>query len=173
MLKEGNVINQLRNEVRIKEAFNAVAHVFAVRQRARHQVTLTALLRTMRREGFNHPVEAYTGVLEKLAALGFGRVEKDAKGHVRALKDVRVTLQSIGSAACGTASSLSSRKLRTRYRQLAPRPAVLAPKVERPAIGLSVVVHSGGKQLTIPVPAGLTLADMAGLLEELRSKGAA
>lgn len=89
----------LRAEAIRNPVFGAVATLFAMRQRARQQVTIAALSASMKKNGFLFERQDYEKVLSFLASLGLGTLYRSSKGRIRALKDVRVSLQSIGKAA--------------------------------------------------------------------------
>lgn len=98
-MKTNNIVEQLRNEVKTNKCLDAVCHVFAIRERARQQVTLTSLRQTMTREGYSFSFDEYEGVLKFLAKIGIGKLQKDSKGHIQALIDIKLTLQSLGLVA--------------------------------------------------------------------------
>lgn len=90
------VIESLREEAIKNPVFNAMCHVFAARERARQQVTITSLNLTMIKEGFKYQREDYEKCLRFLASLGIGKVDLDSNKKFRSLKEIKITLQSIG-----------------------------------------------------------------------------
>lgn len=165
--------NQVIEQMRIKAAtvphFNAVFHLFAARERARAQVTLSTLRLSMAQEGFKFTDEQYSEVLQFLASLGIGRLDMDSKNRVRALKDIKVTLQSVGQAAVGKQASLAKFSVANSYTDLpkqeikaaAPAPIKQAPaKVEFTS---SLVVYVDGKPV-IEFPQNLTPKELGDLL---------
>lgn len=98
-LTNAEVVSKLRKEAATDKVFNAVCYVFAMRERARHQVTLASLRLTLYREGFMYKSEDIAKSLKFLSDLGVGRLEKNLAGNISALKDVTITLQSIGKSA--------------------------------------------------------------------------
>lgn len=126
--KSNDIVNRLRKEVESNPVFNAVMHKFALRERARAQVTLHSLTQTMTNEGYKYKREEYVGVLKTLGALGVGRLEFDSKNRLVALKDIKITLQSIGKAAIGGGEQLNNTKFQRRFKNLPQTSAVLPVK---------------------------------------------
>lgn len=93
------MIEKLRDEAKKNKCLNAICHVFALRERARGQVTLGALKQTMAKEGFDFKNSEYEDVLIFFGKIGLGTVSKNSKGRVDALKNIKYTLQTIGRAA--------------------------------------------------------------------------
>lgn len=81
------------------KAFNAIAHIWSLRERARSQVTVHTLMTTLKIEGFDYQKSEVVEVLKTLANMKIGRLELNSKGETIALKDVKYTLQSIGLAS--------------------------------------------------------------------------
>lgn len=184
MINEKQLIETLKLETAKDPVTSAVLHMFAARERAREQVTIPALVNRMKEEGFLYAPGEYGRVLRLLAGLGVGRLDTDSSGKVRALKDVKVTLQSIGMAALGQGTTIDQLAKRNRYQRIpivtaAPiRPTVTAtspeikleaagyghrPRVQpRPPEGvwevLCVPLQNGNTFKTY-VPKGLTKAD--------------
>lgn len=105
-LSHVDIVQALRAEVQRNPAFAAVCKLFASRERARQQVTLSTLRLTTIREGYNFTREQHEGVLKFLASLGIGRLVYDHKNRIAVLKDIRVTLQSIGLAATSSSDTV-------------------------------------------------------------------
>lgn len=170
------MVMSLQKEVQQDAAFNAVAHVLALRERARGQLTLRALSQRMKKEKFNYSDAQYAAILKKLAHLGFGRLDTDFKGRVRGLKEIKMTLQSIGAAACGQKVSLSHHRQRNRFLTVVPptdirnapptqaerRVSALA-QIEK--IALSVVIN--GKSLKLEIPREFTAEEVSAVISQL------
>lgn len=175
------VVDALKERVKTDPLFNAIMHRFAIRERARNQVTLTNLRITMIKEGYsNFPVTKYQEALKFLASLGFGRLETNASGKVTALVDIRHTLQSIGQVA----SDMKGAKLEgftpaNVYEPLqepagrvvpevdAPKPvAPETPSADYPAV-LQVTID--GKVVHFPLPRAISPAELGFLLADLYS----
>lgn len=118
MINEKELIQTLAAETSKDPTLNAVLHMFAARDRARAQVTLQALAARMKEEGFSYEDAEYIRVLRLLAKLGVGRLETDSSGRVKALKDVKVTLQSIGLAGLGQLSRIEHLNKRNRFQKV-------------------------------------------------------
>lgn len=160
------VIETLKHDADKDAAFNAVCHVFALRKRARHMVSLRALTKKMEAEGFKYSTEQYASILKRLATLGVGRLETDAKGKVRALRDIKLTLQSIGKAALGERLTVARRNARNVFTQL-PVAAATKERVEtlwkapERRMNLRIRVPLGGKLVDVEVPKGLSKEEIA------------
>lgn len=160
-MERTQVIDTLRKEAQNDPFANAAFMVCAVRPRARFRVTLDGLKQRMVKEGFkDFDNERAARFLGLLANLGFGRLEKDAKGRVVALTDIRTTLQSIGKAALGEEVSLDKFRKRNRYTKLAevPKAAMAAvdlkqePQLKRPAPAPKPPVKKKPELVSVPTP---------------------
>lgn len=175
MMNQSEAIKVLKKEVETNKALDAVLHVWALRKRARNTVTVGALKQRMKLEGFEFSPSEYAQVLKFLAQTGFGTLEADKRGQVLALKDVKITLQSIGQAVCGgTKEPLHRFKARQRFQSLPPVLASKAHKENRrksdnlePHI-MGLTMNINGKALTISVPKEFDEQDVAGLISKLR-----
>lgn len=175
------VVETLRKEAATNSAFNAVCHVFALRQRARHQVTIQSLHYRMLKEGFSYPKTSYQQIIKMLGDLGFGAVKYDKRGEPIGIFGVNNTLQSIGKAALGGESKLKGYKQRHRYSDL---PAVLNPtkKVEPKKtppkasdtttrvypVSLTVVI--AGKPVNFRIPTNITAEEIQALVERFSDR---
>jgi hypothetical protein len=176
MTNAKEVIQTLKEEAATDQVFADVCHMWTKRMRSRNQVTIKALAQRMVEAGMpTHKPGEYGRVLKVLANLGFGRIEMDRRGDVKALKDIKITLSSIGEVAVGKALSLKSFKLRNRYRRMqvpAPTtPSAVPHKVIRkpePAAPIGLVVKINEKSVNIPLPDSLSDEEMAGLIRRLR-----
>lgn len=151
MMNETQVINTLRNEIQTNKAVSDTLYAFAMRQRARHVVTLTALTNKMHHEGFEHTRGEYAEVLKLLAKLNIGKLDTDSKGRVRALKDIDTTLQSIGLAALGVRSQVELAKRRNRFGKIDVKrisgqgelPVIIvSPEASRPPKATEIVLDA-------------------------------
>lgn len=118
MINEKHLIETLKAEAPKDATLNAVLHMFAARERARAQVTLAALSNRMKEEGFSYDRADYARVLKLLANLGVGRLDTGQNGQVRALKDVKVTLQSIGNVSVGSGTTIEQLSFRNRFQRI-------------------------------------------------------
>ncbi len=194
-MNKSEIIQTLRNEAKTDKATEAAFQVCAVRNRARNRVTVDGLIQRMHIEGFTDYDETdAVRFLEILTRTGFGRLEKDAKGHVKALTDIKVTLQSIGRVACGEEVDLDKFKKRNRYVKLAevPKAAMLAtpakpapktvavPKLapkalvrpvappRRATVGLTF--HVGAREIKLPLSDDLTPEEIAMIVAKFQDR---
>jgi hypothetical protein len=170
-----SMVRGLQEEATKDSAFRDVCHVFAQRERARSQVTIASLSQTMVEEGFKYNRDDYGRVLRKLGGLGVGSLEKNKKGRVIALKDIKVTLQSIGAAALKQKEKLENFKMRNNYRTLTAVAEMIKPK-ENPLAGpggfpVSITVVINGKPVNFRVPKELNETEIADLVVRFRDKG--
>ncbi len=143
-----SVVAKIRKEASQKPAFNAVFQVFAKRQRARAQVTMHSLTATMKKEGFKYSRDEYAQVLKFLAHLGLGRAEFNRNNKFKALKDIKVTLQSIGLAATAKSEALDKWYSHNKFSSLPNQ----AADYVKPALQKDVV-----RAVNIRYPAELTV----------------
>ncbi len=169
-------IERVRKEASQNPAVNAVMHVWAMRQRARSQITVKAVAKTMKRERFDFKTEDYERIMQLLAVNGFGHLQRNPKGRVTGLKDIKVTLQSLGLAACGQGAVLRIVHKRPKFVRMhqtkpaqPPIPTIRTPakpKVEyKPMI---LTVSLGGRTLDIPLPADITDEELSVLVRRHR-----
>lgn len=127
-LNPKQLVEQLRVLAASDKTFNAVAHVFAIRERARGEVTLSNLRLRMAREGFHFKGDELGQVLKKLSELGIGTLYIDSDKRIRSLKNIKVTLQSIGQAAVGKLDKLEKFTPDNHYVALPVEPKAAPPK---------------------------------------------
>jgi hypothetical protein len=156
MTNEKTVIETLKKEANENPAANALFHVWALRHRARNQVTMRALNLKMTKEGFKFDTALYERTLKLLSQLGFGRVEYDKNGNVKALKDIRVKLQSIGKATVGTGRKLVNFKQKNKFDSIEVKP------IQKPSVILTCVVN--GKAVNMTLPPSMTFDEIATIM---------
>ncbi len=151
---------RLKGEAEINPAFAAVCLAWSMRERTRRQVMLSTLVVAMAAEGYNFAKEEYAKVLEFMASVGLGRLERDSKGRIRGLKDITVTLQSIGLASVSNKALIrfNPPKPFTRLRELpagtikqlpkAPVVAIVEPP-KKTRVDSPLVIKHGDKTFTI------------------------
>ncbi len=176
-MNQSEVIETLRKKAGVDPVANAVFHMWAVRQRTAPSISIMSLVYRMKKEGFKFHKQQYAELLEFLASVGLGRLERSSKGRVKALKDIRFTLQSIGSAAVSRTGTFSHRKNRNRYQELPQRveqaietvvKASTAAVEEAPKAevtkglvkGLSLTFQVNGKPLRVHLPKDFTTEDL-------------
>lgn len=145
-LPQDTFVTQIKQRAEQSPVFNAMVHWFAVRERTRQQITLAHLKQKMGKEGYTFAPEAYGEELVFMANLGIGKLEHDAKGRIKALKGIRLTLQSIGAAAIENKKVVNS-KPATQYAKLPVKPksqfnTVLSVKIEGKTMDFSFNLSS-------------------------------
>lgn len=168
------LIDLLSKEAKENKAFNAFAHVCALRKRARGQITMVGLAQRMKKEGFNYSSAEYEKILKFLASHNLGKLKTDNKGRVIALDDIKISLQSLGAAAV-SGGDLRTWKQRNQYKELpaavsTPRPLQSEPK-SPPSVYLTLVVN--GKAVNVKIPKDFTERDIADLLLSFRDSNSA
>lgn len=189
-MSPADMVNAIRTEAIANPCLNAVCHIFAIRERARQQVTLSTLMLTTKAEGYNFSKEDHEAVLTFLAKLGLGKLETDGKGRIVALKGISVTLQSIGLAGISKMDTLNRFEPQHTFKPLtsemqkaqpiaaqavplktkAPTP-VEAPKTKAEELFKAALTLSiGGKPVEFELPKVETPEQLGQLLVGLFSK---
>lgn len=166
------LVDVLSREAKENKAFNAFAHVCALRKRARGQITMVGLAQRMKKEGFNYTPAEYEKILKFLAAHNLGKLRTNSKGRVVALDDIKLSLQSIGAAAI-SGDNLKTWKQRNQYKVLAPTaaPAVqtaLEAKKPSPLAAVYLTLMINGKAVNVKIPKEFDKSDIADLLVRFR-----
>ena len=175
-MNHNQMIEKLKKELPANPVLHSVLLMFAMRDRTRRTVTVSGLRLKMNREGFQYTDDQLRGVIKTLAASGLGALDVGPKGGVRGIKDISVTLQSLGAAVCGTGSSLESFKTKHHFAKVS-KEAAKGPKevAKKPALKFTPIVLTAvvnGKPLNIGIPNSFTLADIGLLLDKLRDASA-
>lgn len=177
------LVTRLQEEADKNECFNAVMLVFSMRERARQQVTIESLTARMKSEGFNFSKKQYQGVLRQLALFGFGVLEYDKYREVSALKNVNITLQSIGQTVVQRTGDLKPWRPAVDFKPLtADKPQAIAKapikkaadvpikawkapeSIEQAKYEATVMVKINGKTLNFELPYGITPKQLTQLL---------
>lgn len=168
------MIETLKAAANKDKATANVLHMFALRGRARQRVTVDGLKQRMKKEGFDHDNQEYRSILKLLESVGIGRLQMDARGRVKALTDINLTLQSIGKAALGQEKALKSFRQRNRFSKVQvaqPKTLVSAPASSdsAPSIGISgISLVVGGKAVSISLGADLSAAEITAIVERFQ-----
>lgn len=105
-LNNPQIIELLRKGAQTNPAFAAVCKVFSERERARQQVTVHSLSARMLKSGYQFSKKDYINVLKYLSNLGIGALDVNpSTNEVRGLKNIKITLQSIGEVAMATSTN--------------------------------------------------------------------
>lgn len=174
------IVEALRNEAKTSAAFEATAKVFAARQRTRRQVTLYVLKRKLDVSGFSVSVDDCRNVLAFLSKMGIGALERDVRGKPRMLKEIQVSLQSVGKAALGQADEIENFEGKKIVRKPKERPQVSEVPAENNSRKYKVALiaysqdNKEGKQMTFNTPLLVTPEELGELLISLhdRTEGA-
>lgn len=139
------MVEKLREETKKSKCLNAICHVFALRERARGQVTLVALKQTMAKEGFTFRDTEYEAALTFLGNVGLGSITRGPKGRVSAITNIRYTLQTIGRAAVSNEQESPKKFIqRNKYTDVPTVPPIAAPiNFERPVPEDAIKVNPG------------------------------
>lgn len=166
-MSQNEMIEMLKQEATKNEAFKAVCLMWALRERARSQVTVTALSARMKKEGFNFSKTRYKDILKFLASTGLGRLDSSPSGDIRSLKEIRVSLQSLGKSVCTGSKELKNIQKRNRYHKVPvtehTRVATPAPiRHKNSSVVLTFMIN--GKAINISVPQDLTPIEIGTLV---------
>lgn len=165
--------------VKLKEAAkdkvnNDIFHMLAMRKRARGVITVNGLSQRMKREGFKYSVEQYKAFLKLLGDAGLGTVVQDRYGDPRAVKDVKIKLQSIGFVALGGKTvPLKSWEPRAKYKPMHEQASlpkgqdVIVPPTEPLQTNARLLVSVQGVPVEIKFPPNLDLQEIAEILARL------
>lgn len=175
-MTNNELVESLKYELETNKVSNAVFHVFALRQRARNDITLESLAIKMKSEGFNYPASELAHVLKFLANVGVGRLELDSRGRVKALRDIKIKLQSIGQAACGQVSRVDMNKQRHRFTTLPMKsmahdivmPSKPVQQVNQTPV--QVTLEFNGKPMSFNFPKHFNERDIAEVISRFRGK---
>lgn len=161
------VIDRLREESKKSPVLTAVLVYFGSRKRARGTLSAQVLQRSMAREGFTYSHNDYAKVLELLASLGLGKINRDSRGRIKGLKEVTVTFQSIGKAVIDEAERpLAIFNKRERYSKVLTLMSGIAPA--KSPMPKTVRVKIGKKTLPIEVPNDFDVQDIIELFSKFQ-----
>lgn len=170
------IVAKLQEEAKRNEVFSAICYVFALRHRARQQVTVGTLRLKMAQEGYNFSKTQCQQVLRFLSSLGIGYLEFDqATKELVALKNIKLTLQSIGLAAIGNTGNLVRFNPLTEFLELPvktavqPAPAPPKPKVTD-AFDAALTVNVEGRLMTFDISNGLSAKELIKLISDRYGK---
>lgn len=172
-MNQNQAIEVLKEEAKKNPVANAVFHVFATRQRTRQVLTVDGLTQRMKAEGFSHKHSDYEPILKLLADLGFGTLQMGRGGRIEGLKDIKKTLQSIGSAACDKPGTIKNFAPRAKYSQVLVKEHA-QPKVEAPVglaieLGTSLSLSFNGKPLQVTLPKDISSDELTKLIDGFRA----
>ena len=105
-MSPANLGTALKEAASFSQLFSDVCTIFAMRERSRAKVTVNTLKRAVEEAKLLYSKEDCRKVLTILAKYGIGRPVKDARGQIKAIVDIKYTLQSIGLTAIGNEGNL-------------------------------------------------------------------
>lgn len=175
-----NIVHALREEANQNPVFNSVCLVFSMRERTRQQITLPSLMQTMDKEKFSFTRAQLEGVLRFLSTLGIGSLAFDKSGKIFALKNIKITLQSIGLVSLSKKDGLDKFKAQPHFESLVADTAAKAPKslkVERTPAGpvdvvdgrypATLTIKINGSPVVFELPRGITLKELSIVLTQM------
>jgi len=119
-------IEKLRDLAESNQTAHDMFVNFALRQRARGQITVAALHQKMHREGFNHSRQDYAVVLVRLQELGIGELVRSSRGRLIGINKISIKLQDLGRAVIEDQGSVRNHAPRSRY---SPVPLTASPPI--------------------------------------------
>lgn len=171
-MSDKTLIETLKKEAANNKVLDAVLHMFAARERTRFILTIFGVSLRMKKEGFNFSKEQYQDVFKLLAELGVGNLAYDSKGSIIAIKDIKVTLQSMGQAVINKkVTKVVAFNKRNLFRSLNPD----EPKTEVVPIPMTNVVLTfliNGKPINLSIPGDLDSRDIGDLVVRLKDNTA-
>lgn len=165
-----DIVTRLKKEVASNEIANSILTSWALRERSRYTVTTSGIVQRMKIEGYPISKAQCEPFLELLATMGLGKLQRNARGRITGLTEVKMTLQSIGLAAIEKAS-LEGFKKRAKFSKLVTE-ATQAPRQGRRE-GLQLVISVSGKPVQITIPEELSDADISYLVRKFMHKESA
>lgn len=118
MMNYNQIVESLRTEAKSNKVADCVFTVFTDRKRTRNVLTVNGLYQRMKAKNFDFSMHEYGEVLKFLSSLGLGTLELSKKGRVRALKDIKFTLQSIGQNALNGENGFEVASRKTHYSKM-------------------------------------------------------
>lgn len=159
---------RLREEANKNKVFHSICGIFALRERTRRQISIVNLIMVTRKEGFEFTRVQLEDVLKFLASLGIGRLDYAKKNRLRALKDIRVTLQSIGLAALAKQETLTKFNIPTEFMSL-EKPVIESKGIKEETMKVTLLVElNPGHQVAFELPYSVSSRDVILLLSNLK-----
>lgn len=167
-MDQKQMIEILKKEAESNPIASSVFHLFAMRTRTRGVVTISSLKQRMAREGFKHQKSDYIPILELLSNVGVGKLLRDRYGRVKALTEINKTLQSIGSAVCGTSKPLKSFNKKPVFEKVIVKKPEIIKKPLVNKVGLKFVIMINDQPIEIKIPDGMSEEDIAALIVAIK-----
>lgn len=166
-MDQKKIIESLRTEAGTNKLAAAVFHLFAMRERSRRRITIRSLSLKMKAEGFIYNKQEYTPLFQFLSRLDLGSLERNRRGGIKALRDIPVTLKSIGLAAVGKSNGLI--QFRSKAKQAKPQAAFRPGLTVRPPSNtdIKIMVTINERPWYLDVPKDYTEQDIAKIISLL------
>lgn len=165
--QKSNVVEAIREEALSNDAFATICYDFSQRERTRSTVTVRGLKARMEKQGADFSIEVYRHALLFLGKLGLGKVEMDKNNNVKALSNMKVTLQSIGQASGQKTQTLKRFTPASRFEELRVKTAPTILRRKPFTAKLSLVHHEGGTE-EIASTVSLKTFELVSFLNEFR-----
>ena len=157
------VIDKLKTACKQDASVNAVFHLFALRERTRSTLTVSALSQKMREEGFNYSAEQYRQVLQLLIECKLGESMPSRTGLIKGLKNIKVNLPELGKAVCGA----KAQTVRG-YNALPIQETYTGPKLPKASISVSLSV-ANRPPVVLQFPQGVDSSMLSLLIDKLQA----
>lgn len=166
------LIESLKKLYQENKVANDVFTSWSLRGRARTEITVSALKQRMDKEGFKHHRSEYATFLATLAKCGMGELEKNADGRVEALRNIKLSIPSVGSVAVGKEELIEAFSPRHGFKRIVSTTAVQTPEVVK-GLSVSLSLPVGGRIVRIKIPSGISSAEIARLIDKFQDKKSA
>jgi len=172
------LINRLQDRAKSSETFNAMCHVFALRERSTKRISIHNLKTALAKEGFEFSREQLGAELKFMSQSGIGKLEFSPRGKLRSLGGITMTLQSIGMSAVAQNKSLKKQEVKPKFTKL-PIPAAVQPEVTKVVpqetkkaryyeVGLTLIVDN--ENVMFPLPGKMTMQEFMELVSGLSKR---
>ena len=165
-MNQKDMIARLKERVATDETAKDVCFVWATRVRNRSNASTVGLVQRMGKEGFKHSADDYNAFLKFLASIGVGRLSRMSKGRLK-LKNISLTLQSIGAVASGAEVNLQTFDQAQKAEETIKK-VWKAPEAKS-AMNLAFDI-GGGRLIYIAIPKDLKPNEVAELIAKLQTK---
>lgn len=185
------IIKNLRDKAKSSKIASDIFTVCAMRERSRASLTIAGLSQRMKAKGYHYDRNEYEQFLAFLGNLGLGDIVTSRTGRVRALRNIHITLKSIGDAAMNNDKFLRPFTVKNKFTPLmANKPPVLTNIVEAPiektnkyrylkttpiekselSRYIKLIVSVDDKPWELQVPPNATNDDIARIIDAIRHK---
>lgn len=170
ILRRAPPLTVLQRNAASNICLKAVMQQFSKRQRTRASLTVTGLALAMKKEGLDFSKASYQVVLELLAENGFGTLKYGKTGKPIALVDIKVTLQSIGTAVLKGVPDLKIFRPAAKFKEIdapeqdMPKDFIESKSADRFGLSLSILLPGGA--LTVNCKNKVRLEDFGDFLSD-------